>query len=49
MTRIFRYCRWHDLERMLKAGWFISADLGAPHSHYSVLVEFLCCCGREPE
>ena len=49
MTRLFRYVVWSDVERRLREGWFLSSDLGPSHGCYSVLMEFLCCCGREPE
>jgi hypothetical protein len=45
--RIFRYVRHCDIERRLSDGWFVSADLGPPHCFYSVLMEFVCSCGRE--
>jgi len=49
MTRIFRYVVWSQVDAFLKAGWFISADLGPSHGCYSVLMEWVCICGREPE
>jgi hypothetical protein len=48
MTRIFRYVPHSDVERRLRQGWFISADLGPSHGCYSVLMERVCECGRMP-
>lgn len=46
MTRTFRYVLWRDVDRRLALGWCLSADLGLPHAHYSVLMERICECGR---
>ena len=46
--RIFRYVRYADVEARLAQGWVYAGSLGLPHSQYSVLMEWVCSCGREP-
>jgi hypothetical protein len=40
MTRTYRLCRHGVLLRALALGWILSADLGAVHGEWSVLVEW---------
>ena len=42
---LYRYVTWTQVEAFLRRGWCFSADLGLPHSHYAVLMEWRCCCG----
>lgn len=46
MTAVFRYVAWPDVERRLKQGYALDTDLGPPHNNYSVLMVWLCSCGR---
>jgi hypothetical protein len=43
--RLFRYCRFAELDAALALGWLLSdANLHQPHLSYAVLVEWLCSC-----
>lgn len=44
--RVFRYVLWRDAPRRLAQGWCFAADLGPTHGTYSVLMEWICSCGR---
>jgi len=44
---VFRYVSPSDVPRRLALGWCFAGNLGQPHSNYCVLMEFLCCCGKE--
>lgn len=39
-ARVFRYCRYGDLIRVLMLGWVWAADLGDTHGQWSCLVEW---------
>lgn len=41
---IFRYVRHHDVEDYLRLGWHIAQVDLAHHSHYSVLLVWMCRC-----
>lgn len=47
MNCAYRYVRWEDVERRFKQGYALDTDLGPPHSYYSVLMIWLCSCGRD--
>ena len=44
MTRTFRYVTYDRIPDYLALGWLVVADLGHPHSQWSVLCEWLCEC-----
>ena len=44
-TGLFRYVRYDDIDTYHKQGWLIVANLGKPHSLYSVLM-WHCDCGQ---
>lgn len=46
-TGLFRYVRHQDIDHYHKLGWMVVADLGAPHSQYSVLA-WHCGCVEKP-
>jgi hypothetical protein len=37
-TGLFKYVRYDDIDAYHKQGWLIVANLGKPHSLYSVLM-----------
>jgi hypothetical protein len=41
---IFRYVPIDLLREYVEIGWLPVADLGPPHSHYSLLAAWLCKC-----
>jgi hypothetical protein len=47
---VLKYAPHAYIEDYLKLGWLPSGIdgglFGTPHGRYSIIVEFLCCCGR---
>ena len=48
MTRVFRIIRHDDADRAVALGYLLTGPLEAPHGAWSMLWEWVCCCGREP-
>ncbi len=49
---IVRYAKHHLVDDYLRLGWVPSGIdgglIGTPHGAYAILIQFICCCGRNP-
>jgi hypothetical protein len=44
MIQYFRYVQYERVEAYHQLGWYVVADLGAPHNEHSCLMAWPCKC-----